>query len=121
MTGWPERRGQAQRIALLNSPGTADDLITGSAGTREKMAVMAIATVDPWSEGREVSADRLQDSGTMHRVQRVGDVNRDSNLGRVQALLVKPLAGSVDDGFAAIGGLDAELKRLNGQCVLGLR
>ena len=32
-------------------------------------------------------------------------------------MLVKPLAGSVDDGFAAVGGLDAELKRLkDGAC-----
>ena len=80
-----------------------DDQIASSA--REKMAVMSIATVDPGSEGREVSADRLQDSGTMHRVKGVGDVNRDSNLGRVQAMLVKPPAGSVDDGFAATGVL----------------
>ena len=80
------------------------------------MAVMAIAADDPGSEGREVSADRLQDGGTMHRVEGVGNVNRDSHLGRVQAMLVKPLAGSVDDGSAAVGGLDAELKRLKHPC-----
>ena len=63
-----------QRIALLNSPGAGNGLITSSAGAREKMTVMALTAVDPKSDRKEVGADRLQDSGAMHGAEGVGNV-----------------------------------------------
>ena len=66
------KEDKPQRVALLHSLGAGNNLITSSAGAREKMAIVAITAVHPWSERRKVGADGLKDSGAMHCVEGVG-------------------------------------------------
>ena len=111
------KENRPQRITLLNSPGAGDGLITSSAGAGEKMTVMVITAVDPRSERRERSVDRLQEGRAMHGVEGVGNVHRDCCLAAVQTMLLEPLAGGVSDDLTTVGGLEAELKRLkDGAC-----
>ena len=57
-------------------------------------------------------ADRLQDRGTVQRVERVGDVDREGNLVPVGAVAVKPVARNMDGSFAPVRRLDTQLERL---------
>ena len=73
---------------------------------------MTETTVDPRHDRKDVGANHLQDSGTVCRVERVGDVQREGNFVRVGAVAVKPLARDVDGGLAPIRRLDTQLERL---------
>ena len=44
------KEGQALKGRPVAPPGAGNNLITGSAGAREKMATVAITAVHPWSE-----------------------------------------------------------------------
>ena len=59
-----------------------------------------------------MGADRLHDRGTVHRVERIGDVQQEGNLVRVGAVAVKPLARDVDGSLAP--AVEAQ-----GHCVRG--
>ena len=53
------KEDRANRVALLHSPGAGNNLITSSAGAREKMTVVAILVVHPWcgwTEGQQSDA-----------------------------------------------------------------
>ena len=64
-----------------------------------------------------MSADGLQNRRAVHGVEGIGDVHRNSRLGRDRTVPVVPLASGVDDGLATIWCLQSELYGLkNGAC-----
>ena len=98
-------------VSLLNAPCAGNNLRSDTAGASEEGALVTVTTVDPRRDRRKMGANRLQDSGPVHRVQRVGDVQREGNLVRIGAVAVKPLSRDVGGSFATVRRLDAELKR----------
>ena len=99
-------------VSLLNASCAGDNLRSSTAGAGEKGAPVTVKTVDPRRDRREMGADRLQDSGTVHRVERIGDVQREDNLVQVGAVAVKPLARDMDGNLAPVRCLDTQLERL---------
>ena len=104
MTGWmaSAKRTAPRKSPLLNASCAGFYLRSDTARTSEKGALVTVTTVDPRRDRRKVSANLLQDSGPVLRVERVGDVQREGNLVRV---------GAVDGSFAPVWHLDVQLER----------
>ena len=98
---------RAQRVSLLSSPGTGNNL-----RSRHTRASEEDTAVDPWNERRKVNTSSPQHHRSVNCVEGVGDVDRNCNLVHIRTVTVKPLTGRMTDRLAPVRCLDPKLKRL---------
>ena len=99
-----------ERVALLNTPGTGNNLRSRHTRASEEDTVMTITAVDPRNERRKMNTSSPQHRRPVNRVE--GDVDRNCNLVHIRTVTVKPLTCRMNDRLASVRCLDPKLKKL---------